>query len=247
MGPDPMHAPGFRRLAIAAGLAVLVLATPVMSQDRATDAVTLSPTLKALRDKMVAGRHLSFAEMRALADAGDSLAALRYGKRLEALGKPSVLDDAVHYYAMALYDGRDGAISSIVSLLVAAKNDLPPARLLAIERSILSSSRLGNRPATVALAQMYLRGSPFGPNRPEALRLLAKLAEDGDAQAALDLGMLFLAEKGTNAKDQQKVQTYLTLASTSTDLSVRTMAENLLRQWPRQAIAPPARPEGVFQ
>lgn len=244
MGPDRMHP---RRLAVAAGLAVLVLAAPAMSQDRQSDAIVLSSTLKLLRDKMVAGERLSFAEMRGLADAGDSLAALRYAKRLEALDKPGVLDDAVHYYAMALYDGRDGVISSIVSLLAATGNDLPPARLRAIERSIQSSSRLGNRPATAALAQMYLLGRPFGPNRTEAMHLLAGLAEDGDAQAALDLGMLFLAEKGSDPEVQQKVQTYLTLASTSADLSVRTMAENLLRQWPRQAMAPPVRPEGVFQ
>jgi TPR repeat protein len=247
MGRDPMHHPGIRRLAIVAGFVILALAGPANAQDRVADAVALNPTLKALRERMVAGSHLSFAEMRGLADAGDSLAALRYAKRLEALGDASVLDDAVHYYAMALYDGRDGAISPVVSLLDATRNVLPPARLRAIERSIQSSSRHGNRPATAALAQMYLKGSPFGPNRPEALRLLAELAEDGDAQAALDLSMLFLSEKAPDPEAREKVQTYLILASTSTDLSVRTMAENLMRQWPRQAIAPPARPEGVSE
>lgn len=252
MAHDLTKRPRWLRRAAVASLIIMAMATPAGAQAHprspvASDAVSVDPALQALRARMVAGKRLSFHQMRALADAGDSLAALRYAKRLEALDDPNVLVDAVHYYAMALYDGREGVISPVITLLKATSADLSPARLRVIERAIQSSSRLGNRAATEALAQMYLKGSPFGPNRDEALRLLTKLAERGDAQAALDLSLLYLNEKMPDPDTAARVQTYLTLASTSTDLSVRTMAENLMRRWPRPAMSPPARPERIIQ
>jgi TPR repeat protein len=223
---------------------IALTATPASAQQIAPLA---DPALKALHDRMVRREHISFAEMRRLAEAGDSLAALLYGKRLVATNDPKILPEAVHYYSMALFEGRDGAIKAVVSLLDATKADMTPARLKVIETSILAAAARGNVEASSALAEMYLKGTPFGLKRPEAMRLLTKLADRGDGRAALDLSMLYLSA-GTRAPDtQDRVHTYLTLASNSADLSVRTMAENLMRQWPRQAFSPPDRPERIFQ
>lgn len=238
----PIRSDWARRL-MASSVAVLIWASPVGAQAQ----TTVDPALKAMHDHMVRGGRLTFAQMRRLADAGDSLAALHYGKRLAALDDADVAPDAVHYYAMALYDGRDGAIYPVLSLLDTTNASMTAARLRVIERSIVAASRRGNLIATDALAGMYLAGKPFGPKRPEALKLLARLAKGGNGKAALDLGMLYLAEDAPAPDTKDLAQTYLTLASASTDLSVRTMAENLMRQWPKTALTPPVSPQGMTQ
>jgi TPR repeat protein len=241
-----------RRWILRIAVTALPLCTPMVllpfTAAQAQPASVLGdPVLKALHDRMVHKDHLSFAEMRRLADAGDSLAALLYGKRLAATNDPKAQPEAVHYYAMALFAGREGAVKAVISLLGSTQDAMPPARLRVIESSILAAASRGNREATSALAEMYLTGTPFGQNRPEAIRLLTRLAHDGDSKAALDLTMLYLRDAAPSADKPQLVQTYLTLASTSDDLSVRTMAENLMRQWPRQAFSPPDRPERILQ
>lgn len=235
--------PDWARRLMASGVALMIWASPAGAQAQSTS----DPVLKAMHDHMVRGGRLTFAQMRRLADSGDSLAALHYGKRLAALGDADVAPDAVHYYAMALYDGRDGAIFPVLSLLDITNASMSAARLGVIERSILAASRRGNVIATDALASMYLAGKPFGPKRPEALKLLARLAKGGNGKAALDLGMLYLAEDAPAPETKDLAQTYLILASTSTDLSVRTMAENLMRQWLEKALTPPVLPEGMIQ
>ncbi len=190
------------------------------------------PNLRALRMRMVKSEPLTYAQLRSLADVGDGLAAFKVAQVLEAEQDPALVDDAIHYYAVAARTGRDFAVRRLVSLLMGGQVTLSEAQLRNVEDALVVQARTGNGIAAQALSDMYLRGQPFGLNEARAYEYLEASAQAGDADAAVRLGMIYMKGSAQVPRDTERARAMLTLAAGSPDLGSRTIAENLLRTLP---------------
>lgn len=188
-----------------------------------------SAALRALRRRMIAGESLRFVDLRALADAGDGLAAFRLARVMEDSTIPDTTGTKAHYYAIAAYTGRDFAVPSLAKLLVAEGATYSAARLTHSLNAMTVQALSGNGIAATLLGQMYADGVPFGQDLVQAQYFLAMADGGGSPQAALQLGIALMADDADIAADHAGARAALTLAAGGTDLSVRVTAENLLR------------------
>ncbi|MHA6345154.1 hypothetical protein [Roseivivax sp. CAU 1761] len=203
---------------------------PVAAFDNRVERTTDLPTweLQRLRKRMQAGQRLSFQDMRRLADAGDGLAAFRYGKRLVALDDPDLLPDAALYFASAAYTDRDYAVRPLIRILERGDHGMSEKRLDHLENALRAFAIRGNPHASEALARFYEQGSPFGRHPERAQSLLLERAEAGDQEAAMTL--VTRSMSGEAELTEAEMRSLLDqVASNAETLGRRTMAENLLR------------------
>jgi TPR repeat protein len=193
-------------------------------------AIAGNPWLKDLRKSMLKGQDLSDRELQILADAGEGLAAARYAKRLEARKDPAFLDDAAHYYSIAVYMDRDFALPRLIALVAAPAAEFSPARLRNLRAVLERATRDGNPVAVAGLAKLLLDGTPFGADVPCARELLLVAAEAGDADAAVDLALSYIQGAQGFPPDPQAAREALNLAASSPDPGVQAMALTLLKQ-----------------
>lgn len=192
----------------------------------------MDPYLRQMRKDMVANRSIPFDALRALADMGDGLAAFKMAEYLTGTGKPSLQDDALHYYGVAAYTGRAFALPHLLRALQKDQSETSDARLKGAEDALRLWARRGNEPARLGLARMYLSGKPFGYQTEEGLALLEQAARAGNADAAMELGLIYMQGRVDLAVDIDKARMALTMALESDDLAARAMAQNLLRDLP---------------
>lgn len=186
--------------------------------------------LRRLRKSMLRGDRLSFQDMRKLADAGDGLAAFRYGRRLVALDDPDVLPAAALYFASAAYSGRDYAVRPLVQLLEEEDMELSERRLVHLENALRAFAIRGNVVAEQALVRFYEQGEPFGYHPERAQSLMLAMAEAGNGEAALALATQ--AMSGVADLPPEEVRALLqSVAENASSLGRRTMARNLLDQF----------------
>ena len=197
------------------------------------------PYLEQLRKRMVAGETLSTPELRDLADSGDSLAAMKFATRLEALDNPAVLPDAVHYYSMAVYLGRDYGRSRLVALMGSRDVVLSPSRLEAAQQALARLSDKGDADAALALAQMYTQGWPFAADPAAAQHWLQAAADNGSTEAVQKMAMAALLPRDGLAADPAAVRAALDLLATSGDPGKIAIAQNLQAQLDAAAAAEP--------
>lgn len=228
-------------------LTALLLAQPALAQVPMSENGIQSslevadPYLRQMRKDMVAGRRIPFDALRALADLGDGLAAFKMGEYLVSTGKPTLQDDALHYFSISALTGREFAVTHLLRSLAADQSETPASRLKGAEDALLHWTARGNSEAAAALAQMYLAGVPFGPNTDKGLALLEKVAQT-DGKAAIELGMIYLKGRVDLPADPEKARAALTLAAQGDDLSSRAMATNLLRSLPTPVAGSAAAP-----
>lgn len=187
-----------------------------------------SAALQAARKRMVSGGNVTTSQLRALADAGDGLAAYRYGKLLQASVPPAKAGAAAHYYAIAAYTGRAFAVAPLAKLLVAEGDDYGPSLLQQSLNALTIQAISGNAKAAQVLGQMYSEGVPFGRDLMQAQHFLA-MAGQNDPLAALKLGIVLITDPADAALDHVGARAALTLAANSDNLSAHVTAQNLLR------------------
>lgn len=192
-----------------------------------TETVQLPAGLQNLRRSLIAGKSLRTADLRALADAGDSLAQMRFAKQLSEMGDPSLVRAQLHYFAMAAYNGRDGAVRPMLSLLRTNGATFDASVLANAEAALIAQAAHGQADAIAGLAKFYLAGTPFGPKGQEGLEMMARVAKTGDHEAALDLALQLIGAS-QDGSGLEQARPYLEIASTSPDLAVRTTALSLL-------------------
>lgn len=198
--------------------------------DRVTETRDL-PTwhLQQARRRMLAGRSISYDDMRALADHGDGLAAFRYANRLMDLDRPDVLSAAALYYATAALTDRDYAVWPLIRLLRREDIEHSEARLRHLESVLRTLAESGNEPATTALTRFYASGHPFGPRPAEAAAFQRDRARSGDAGAALDLVMQVMSGRGTLEAGPDDIDAWFATLATSGDPGQRATALNMRR------------------
>lgn len=205
-------------------------AAPAVAEVVLPPAIAGDPWLKDLRKSMLKGQELSDRELQTLADAGEGLAAARYAKRLEARKDPAFLDDAAHYYSIAVYMDRDFALPRLISLVAAPNAEFSPARLRNLRAVLERATRDGNPVAVAGLARLLLDGEPFGADVPRARELLLVAAQAGDADAAVELALSYIQGAPGLPPDPQAAREALELAANSPDPGVQAMALTLSKQ-----------------
>lgn len=233
----------FRGRVHMAVLAALLAGAPVRADVVLPPAIAGNPGLKDLRRSMLKGRELSDRELQTLADAGEGLAAARYAKRLEARDDPAFLDDAAHYYAIAVYMGRDFAVPRLVAILGKPEAEFGPARLRNIRAVLDRAVRKGNPVAAAGLADLLLKGERFGTDAPLARDLLLAAAEAGDAKAALRLALGLIRGSDGLPPDPEVARRALELAAANPDPGVQAMVATLQRQLSGGDAVPAPAPE----
>jgi hypothetical protein len=128
---------------------------------------------------------------------------------------------------MAAYNGRDGAVRPMLSLLRTHGATLDDAVLNNAEAALIAQAAHGQADAIAGLAKFYLAGKPFGTKGQEGLEMMSRVANSGDHQAALDLALQLIGASpdGTGLQD---ARVYLEIAAGSPNLAVRTTALSLL-------------------
>jgi TPR repeat protein len=218
------------KLVIALALALGPVAAPVYADANGVYRTDQLPTdhLRALRKQMIAGRSLATRDLRALADAADGLAAFKYGRWLEEQGKPQLLPDAAHYYAIASYTDRDFALNRLVAILRLPGLALTPARQNEALEAMVHQATTDNADAAVALSAMYAAGTPFGKD-PEAVRHWLEIAATaGRGDAAIKLALAYMLPTDGLPADPAKARAALDLAAAQPDPGIKAMAKTLL-------------------
>jgi hypothetical protein len=184
--------------------------------------------LENIRKRLIAKRSVSFSQLRSLADAGDSLAAFAFAKRLAALGKPTLLSDALHYYSESALGGRKYAVRSILE--IAARPDVvfKPTHLKHAERALNVLAMEGNAVAVDGLIRLYTVGNPFGAKPQEVAHLLERRVRKGDGEAAYRLAITLLNAGKPSPDTTAQVIRYLEIAVDKGSLGTRSSAANII-------------------
>lgn len=195
--------------------------------------------LQAARRKMISGAVMGPKSLRALADAGDGLAAFRYAKLLQADDAPDPTGAAAHYYAIAAYTGRAFAVPPLAKLLKDEGAGYSASRLTHALNAMTVQALSGNAVAATLLGEMFADGVPFGRDVAQAQTYLGMTTGGGSPRVALQLGVALMSDPADQAAGHPGAQSALILAASGDDLSVRVTAENLLRQLPQTPIPQP--------
>lgn len=224
-------------------LAVTFVSTSLSQQASATSLLAITnseerivvaeyrPTQRqVLRKKMIkGGRGLRASEYRFLADNGDGLAAFRFAKIIKDDPKISVRNDALHYFSMAVNDGKSFAVNDMIALLkdeeVATFRD---NRVSRFERVLLGAAKRGNPIAINGLISIYRSGLPFGKNDLAINDLLSIQASRGSHGAALKLAIQNLSASEIEESEILETSEYLRFAAESEKQSVSSVAVALL-------------------
>lgn len=185
--------------------------------------------LRSARRQMLGGGYISLDKLRALADAGDGLAAFRYAKALQERDTPDPTGAIAHYYAIAAYTGRDFAVRPLVRLLKSDGAGYSASRLRHALNAMKVQALSGNTDAAVLLGQMYAEGVPFGQDLALAQTYLTESPEGPKPRAILQLAVAMMSDPDDASDGHPGARSALMLAASTDDLSVRVTAENLLR------------------
>lgn len=182
--------------------------------------------LQSTRKAMLAGRPMVDEQLRDLAKAHDSLAALRYTKRLMARdGSPA---EIAYYASLAAAGGRASVFDDMVKALYSLRpGDMEKTRLSHVISVLYGYAFAGNTLALDAVMDLNGPKALFGEMSPKTReRLLSEGLEIGDGRIELRLAMQAISERTVPT---QVIVGYLLRAERMGDLAVRTTAENLRR------------------
>lgn len=189
----------------------------------------LPTALRQVRRDMLADKVLSDADLRALADHRDGLAAQTYVRRLVKLPDPDAAtrSDIAYYASIAVASGRVWTLpDAVAAMLTLDPATEPKARVKTHMAMLYPHAWAGNALAQDALIALNGEGRLFGPMSVKTrTRLLETSRKAGDGRVALQLAMAALREGAT---DEAFARTCLTEAQSSMHLAIRTTAAALL-------------------
>jgi hypothetical protein len=199
--------------------------------------IDLPRSLRQARRDMLAGVEIAPDDLRALADRGDGLAALRYSQMLAEAWVPGSESDIAYYSALAVRTGRIWPLADAIEAMLALDPATEPRDRVQLYMQVLyPHAWAGNALALDALIDLNGEGRLFGALSAETLaRIEDQAAQAGDGRAYLRLALVFLQSDDPAA--QAGARRYLDLAALSDHLAVRTTAETL-----RQGLPPAPEP-----
>jgi hypothetical protein len=217
----------FARFILVAGIAVPLGSVASTNVSFAADPYRYhapNPQLKTLHKKMVKLRTLPTSQLRRLADSGDRLAAYFLARDLEELGAPAT--DTIHYFALAAHLGQTSAIDPLVGLVRLHFEELDPKRLEMTRLALEHAAKRNLGKAGTELAKFYLDGRPYGAQPAEAMALLVKASNKGNAEAAF-LGATVLMSRPMTKEEEIQAANMLNVASAAGNIMAQAMLEEL--------------------
>ncbi|UWQ17945.1 hypothetical protein [Jannaschia sp. M317] len=188
-----------------------------------------SASLKDTRRRLSQDQPVTRDALRALADAGDGMAALHLARQFDAEGLRVNPANLAHYYGMAAATGRLGGLFGLVDTLKRVDPEqTSEARLAMLKRTVLAYAQAGNSVAIEALAGFHSTGRPFGPLDADLQALATTGAGQGAALIALQLASDRMQTGWNDAQALTEAQGYLRAASSSKSVRVQLLAVNLL-------------------
>ena len=193
--------------------------------------------LALARSAMLAGTEISAADLAALAERGDGLAAQKYVRLL--LADPAANPSDIAFFAtVAVSTGRVWTLPDAIAALHRLDPATEPSdRTRAYIAMLYAHAWAGNAAALDAVIDLNGEGRLFGALSEETrARIMAQDAANGDGRAALRMALRLLSEPALSSGQAAMVQDYLTRATAGNNLSVSVTATHLLAQ--RAAAAP---------
>lgn len=187
-----------------------------------------SHALRATRARMVKGQTVGTDALRALADAGDGVAALRLIKRLDAEGRDPAPRNVAHYYGVAASTGRVVGLHGLVRTLKRVDPGATgAARLTRFKNIVMAYARAGNSVAIAAMMEFHDTGRPFGP-LPDEIAKLAASGRGGAEVIALQLAGEMIQTGWDDAEVLGEARGLLQAARESNSIRVKLIAGNFL-------------------
>jgi TPR repeat protein len=188
----------------------------------------LPPELQMVRKRLLAGKSVSYRQLQALADHGDSIGAFRMGERLNAMNDPGLATDALHYFSIAVFQDRAYAVGQMVEILSRTDVKIAPAHLTQAELALETQVRRGNEKAIEALIRFYIEGRPFGTKRDQLETLLNAGGGGKNAEAAFRMAVMLLSGSDRTPDKEQQAERYLKIANENGSIGIRASASSLL-------------------
>jgi len=189
-------------------------------------------SLRQARLEMLAKHVVSDEDLRALANYGDGLAALKYVRLLVSryAGQPEHASDIAYYGAIAVGSGRVWPLEDMVLAMRALSPDTePPKRINKYFKVLYAHAWAGNSIALDALVDFNGEGMLFGKLLEKTrLRIVEQSVRNGGGRAELRLAVRLMSKPQRSVEESELVRGYLTRAIAANDLAVRTTAQNLM-------------------
>lgn len=186
--------------------------------------------LQATRKNLLAGKRVTYKQLQALADAGDGVGAFKLAERIEKQADPTLASDALHYYALAAFDGRGYAVRHMLNILADDRLELTPSHLASAEAALRAQAKKGNEVAVEGLIKLYSQGRPFGEKREELEALLASGAGKKNGDTAFRMAVMLLSQPTRTPEQTEQATRYLGIARDTGSVGMKAAASNLLAQ-----------------
>lgn len=194
-----------------------------------------SAALRNARAAMHGGGDVSPEHLRALAEAGDGLAAQRYVRLLQASDIPPSPSDLAYFSAISVGAGRIWTLKTMIDAMheLDPKSE-PRARINKYIRVLYPHAWAGNPLALEAVVAFNGEGRLFGSLSDRTRdRILAESRKHGDGRIELGMALSLLertrAAESPVPEDLDLAHSLLKLAENSDHLAVKASAQNLLR------------------
>jgi len=186
--------------------------------------------LRKARKDMVEGLEIPVADLRALADHGDGLAAQKYVRLLLAQVPEASASDIAYYGSIAVSTGRVWSLRDAVEAMSRLDPATEPAaRKKTYVAMLYPHAWAGNSLALDAVIDLNGEGKLFGDlSEKTRQKILDQDAKNGDGRGALRLALILLQKPEKTAEDDALVRDYLGRALAGDNLAVRATAANLL-------------------
>jgi hypothetical protein len=189
----------------------------------------LTDALKLARAALLAGQDVSPADLRALADRNDGLAALRYVRML--LVDPAATPSDIAYYGtIAVATGRVWPLpDAVAAMRLLDPATEPPDRIRAYVHMLYPHAWAGNALALDAVIDLNGEGRLFGALSEETrLKILAQDTANGDGRAVMRMALSLLSQPSRSPAEEALVDDYLTRAAAVDNLAISVTATNIL-------------------
>lgn len=191
--------------------------------------------LRIARTALHNGQAIHASDLRALAQAGDGLAAQRYVRLLQASRLHPDPSDLAYFSAIAVGTGRVWTLGTMIEAMHKLNPQFEPKeRVNQYIKVLYPHAWAGNSLALQAVLSFNGEGRLFGPlSEATRDRILAEAREHGDGRLELGMAMGLLeqtrAAVRADRNDLIQARNLLELAQRSDHLAVATTAQNLLR------------------
>jgi hypothetical protein len=191
-----------------------------------------SSSLRKARLSMLAKQVVSDENLRALAEYGDGLAALKYVRLLVSRykGQDEPASDIAYYAAIAVGSGRVWPLRDMISAMRHLNPKTEPKKRVREYIAVLyAHAWAGNTMALDAMVEFNGVGLLFGAmSDATRVKIMAQSKVNGNGRVELQLAVRLMIESEHAAEETELAQTYLVQASGSDNLAIKTTAKNLL-------------------